>query len=309
MKTSGQYVGGKLRPECFETWAQCLVDYCARYERMGFRVLALSVQNEPRQLPLLLRQKWETMFFEPDELARLSCLVADLPGSPKLLLADDQRKLLQWLAEPSVAAVPAEQVWGAGVHSYQWPGETLPRGTARALLGPGKPIIVSEFCTGYHGLASFPRGRDKGTRHAAQYARDLICSLRNGEVTGYVDWNLCLDEAGGPNWAGNNVDSLAWRDDEGQLRLGYTAWVFAHVAAFGAGSNVSDSSGVSTISPGHVPLVVCFADKTNLYVTVFNDAWFGTQSYVLAVRGRFLHDSLGHRCTKTYIIKKGALPP
>ena len=29
----------------------------------------------------------------------------------------------------------------------------------------------------------------------------------NNWVTGWVDWNLVLDEKGGPNWAGNTVDS------------------------------------------------------------------------------------------------------
>lgn len=307
MKTSNQYVGGALKPEFFETWARCLVDYCRRYERLGFEVLALSLQNEPRQLPYLLRQTWETMFFEPPQLARLSQLAADLPGCPRLLLCDDQKNLLQWLAEPTLAAVPRNRIFGAGVHSYQGTGSSLKAGTARAL---GKPVIVTEFCTGFHRLVSYPAGRDRrGTRHAAQYARDLIMSLRNGEITGYVDWNMVLDEAGGPNWARNFVDSLAWRDDEQQLRIGYMGWLFAHVAAFGAGTGAGAGKDTYTYvceseSVGSAPLVVCFADREHLYVTCFNDAWFGTQSYVLGVRGRFLHDTLGYHCCKTYVIKK-----
>lgn len=38
------------------------------------------------------------------------------------------------------------------------------------------------------------------------YARDIIETLENWAV-GWVDWNLCLDEGGGPSWARNWVDA------------------------------------------------------------------------------------------------------
>lgn len=298
MKTSHSFVGGELKPEYFATWAQCLVAYAQRYEELGFPVLALSVQNEPRQLPALVRQFWETMFFEPDSLAKLSSLVARQPGSPLLLLADDQKVLLERLAGPTLERVPLERIWGAGVHSYQWPGQALDE--AKSLYG--KPVIVSEFCTGFSSFLSHPRGRDKGTRHAAQYARDLIGSLRNGNISGYVDWNLVLDEAGGPTWCNNNVDSLSWLGDDGRLYVSYMGWLFAHVAAF-SGTHICDSATVG-VTAGHVPLAICFSDRRLLYLTVFNDAWFGTQTFHVVARGRWMVDSLGHRCCKTYVFRR-----
>merc|ERR1719219_2035224 len=38
------------------------------------------------------------------------------------------------------------------------------------------------------------------------YSSDIISTL-NHHQSGWVDWNLCLDENGGPNWANNKCDS------------------------------------------------------------------------------------------------------
>lgn len=38
----------------------------------------------------------------------------------------------------------------------------------------------------------------------------------NYNLVGWIDWNLCLDLKGGPNWEGNNVDSPIIVDKEKQ---------------------------------------------------------------------------------------------
>lgn len=42
--------------------------------------------------------------------------------------------------------------------------------------------------------------------YAANYAHDIIQNLLY-HVVGWTDWNIWLDEQGGPNWAGNFVDA------------------------------------------------------------------------------------------------------
>ena len=320
-KDSKSFVGGKLLPECSRLWAQCLVKYTRRYQELGFAVKALSLQNEPRKLPYLLAQNWETMFFSPEELGRFTTVVAqELRAqncSVPLLVGDDQKALLPKFVLPSLAAAQQEQcpVWAVGVHSYQWPGAEIKRGMSADQFSQ-VPIVVTEFCTGFSLPLSYPRGRDSGTRHAAQYMQELINSLRNGEITGFVDWNLLLDERGGPNPYKNEVDSLSWVDDAKRLRISYMAWMFAHIAAF-SGTHVCESeaavegmlSGLrrglgGCLGGSQVPLVISFCDSWRLYVTVFNNSWYGTQDYCLVVRGRHLFDTLGYRCAKTYVIKK-----
>ena len=300
MKTSHDYVGGSLKPTYFSLWARALVQYCQLLAARGVRVTALSVQNEPHQLPFLLRQTWETMFFTAEQLRDLSVLVAKY-GGPPLLLGDDQRVHMPDLALPSFHALPPERVWAVGVHGYQWPGSGA-KATKRLSSKhfANKPVVVSEFCTGFSRFLSFPLGADRsGTRHAAQYIRDVIHSLTVGQCAAYIDWNLLLDHEGGPNWAGNNVDSLCWVDDDARLHLGYASLLLAHVAM--AGDQVKT---VHTEEASSSLLAICRTDARNIYLTLFNDGWWGTQDVSVLVQGRWLADQLAHRCIKTYIFAK-----
>ena len=48
--------------------------------------------------------------------------------------------------------------------------------------------------------------RHKQWERAAKYSFDIIENLNHWSV-GWLDWNLWLNEDGGPNWAENHVDS------------------------------------------------------------------------------------------------------
>ena len=216
MKTSNSFVHGELREDCYEMWAQALVEYALRItQETGVPVLALSAQNEPRKLFFLWRQTWETMFFSPTDWAKFGARVSAASrarGGPKMLVGDDQHALMPDLALPEFQAVGAKRTWAVGVHNYEWPAQGLTKKAKAAmqLAFPDTPVVVTEFCTGFSSLLSYPLGRDRGTRHAAQFMLDLMRSLSNAGATGYVDWNMILDEQGGPNWAKNFVDSAAF---------------------------------------------------------------------------------------------------
>merc|ERR1711871_1433976 len=69
-----------------------------------------------------------------------------------------------------------------------------------------KFVLATEACNGYALGTSWvgPRAGEWGYGYA--YSHDVLWQLRNG-AAGWVDWNLLLDEKGGPNLAGNFVDS------------------------------------------------------------------------------------------------------
>uniref|UniRef100_T1L1L4 Glucosylceramidase n=2 Tax=Tetranychus urticae TaxID=32264 RepID=T1L1L4_TETUR len=65
---------------------------------------------------------------------------------------------------------------------------------------------AAEYVSGvaYHWYSRLSLGN--WTR-AERYATDIIEGL-NHWSTGWVDWNLALDESGGPNWVNNFIDSM-----------------------------------------------------------------------------------------------------
>jgi len=72
--------------------------------------------------------------------------------------------------------------------------------------GPAKFVLATEACNGYALGTKWvgPRPGEWGYGYA--YSHDILWQLRNG-ATGWTDWNLMLNLKGGPNLAGNFVDS------------------------------------------------------------------------------------------------------
>jgi glucosylceramidase len=48
------------------------------------------------------------------------------------------------------------------------------------------------------------------------YGWDILNTLKHWSV-GWIDWNLCLDQRGGPNWINNYVDSPVGEQRKGRM--------------------------------------------------------------------------------------------
>uniref|UniRef100_A0AC34Q147 Glucosylceramidase n=1 Tax=Panagrolaimus sp. JU765 TaxID=591449 RepID=A0AC34Q147_9BILA len=123
----------------------------------------------------------------------------------KIMICDDQRGDVA----PFSRAILTDPVAGRYVQgiAFHWYADA--RAPASVLSSvhrqfPSFFMLMTEACTGWndpeHGvrLGRFSR--------ASQYAHSIIEDLQNFAV-GWTDWNLCLDEEGGPNWVKNFVDS------------------------------------------------------------------------------------------------------
>lgn len=66
---------------------------------------------------------------------------------------------------------------------------------------PEKEIFFTEGCVEYSRF-----DRDNEIHKAEMYAHDMAGNFRNG-VGAFFDWNLLLDEMGGPNHVGNFCDA------------------------------------------------------------------------------------------------------
>ena len=196
MKSNGQMNGGgKLRPEYRAAWADYYVRYVQEYGLAGIPVWGLSVQNEPEAA-----QTWDSCLYTGEEERDFvkDCLGPALAraglGHIKLIIWDHNRDRLYERAKIVLDDPQAAQyVWGVGFHWYC--GDHFDNVQATHDAYPDKHLIFTEGC-------------QEGGPHVGEwapgerYARSMIEDLNRWTVA-WVDWNLVLDERGGPNHVGN----------------------------------------------------------------------------------------------------------
>jgi glucosylceramidase len=196
MKTNGEMNhGGSLRPECREAWAGCYAKFIEAYEAEGIPIWGLTVQNEPAAV-----QRWDSCVYTAEEERDF---VRDHLGpalyragrqNVKLMVWDHNRDLLYHRVKPIYDDPECSRfVWGAGFHWYG--GDFFDNVQRVHDAWPDKRLVFTEGCVegGPH-LGEW----GVGERYGASIINDL-----NRWTVGWVDWNLLLDEQGGPNHVGN----------------------------------------------------------------------------------------------------------
>ncbi len=68
MKDNNKWVGGKLLPKYYDTWALFFSKYVDAYEAEGIPVWGFTVENEP----MGNGNNWESMHYTPDEMTNFS---------------------------------------------------------------------------------------------------------------------------------------------------------------------------------------------------------------------------------------------
>lgn len=196
MKTTGQMnFGGKLRPEYRQAWADYYVRYIEEYAKLGIPIWGLTVQNEPEA-----SQTWDSCLWTGEEERDF---VRDYLGPTlqkaglghiKIIIWDHNRDRLYERAKIVLDDEEAARyVYGVGFHWYC--GDFFDNVQLTHDAYPDKHLIFTEGCQegGPH-LGEWGLGE--------RYARSIIEDLNRWTV-GWVDWNLLLDETGGPNHVGN----------------------------------------------------------------------------------------------------------
>ena len=227
MKDNKSWVGGKLLPEYYDTWALYFSKYLTAYRNEGIDIWGITVENEP----LGNGNNWESMHYSAEEMTDF---VQQHLG-PKLemdkhdviLLGYDQNRgeeLIDWAKVIYKDSTSSNYFDGLAIHWYastfDWFPESL---NFTHELAPDKYLIQSEACVDsevphwkddswYWSKEATDWGWDwapEEQKHlhpkyvpVYRYARDIIGCLNNW-VDGWVDWNMVLDRKGGPNWFEN----------------------------------------------------------------------------------------------------------
>lgn len=194
--------GGKLLPQYRQSWANFFVKYIKEYEKRGIPVWGLTVQNEP-----LAVQTWESCVFTAEEERDFiknylgPTLQKNGMSSKKLIAWDHNRDFVYQrartiLTDPSAA----KYVWGIGYHWYEtWTGGDMQFSNVKMVHDnfPTKNLMFTEGCA-----ESFNPDRINEWSLGEKYGYSMINDFNAGTV-GWTDWNILLDEKGGPNHVGN----------------------------------------------------------------------------------------------------------
>jgi len=203
MKTNDDLLhGGKLKPEYYHSWAMYYAKFVKAYESEGIPIWGITIQNEP-----MATQKWESCIYTADE--ERDFLKNDLGplmrseglGDKKIIGWDHNRDLLYQRASTLLNdPESAKYLWGIGFHWYEtWTG-AKPAYDNVALVHeafPDKNLLFTEGCN-----EAFDFNKIHEWRLGERYGESMIHDFNNGTV-GWTDWNILLDEHGGPNHVGN----------------------------------------------------------------------------------------------------------
>lgn len=194
--------GGHLKPEYYDSWAAYYTKFIKEYEKNGIPMWGISIQNEP-----MATQIWESCIYsaeqERDFLKNHLGPTMEKEGlkDKKIIAWDHNRDLIYQRAETYLKdPEAAKYIWGIGFHWYEdWSGGTPMYDNLRRVYEafPDKKLLFTEGCA-----ESFDSARYNVWSLGEKYGRSMINDFNNGMV-GFTDWNILLDEKGGPNHVGN----------------------------------------------------------------------------------------------------------
>lgn len=203
MKTTNNMLkGGALLPEYNQAWAKYFTRFIAAYEKEGIPIWGITVQNEP-----MATQTWESMLYTAEEERDFlknhlgPTMHAAGYADKKIIVWDHNRDMMAYRARVIFDDPEASKyAWGMGFHWYEtWAGfEPMYRNVAAvAEAYPDKPLLLTEAA-----VEKFDPARYQHWPNAERYGSAMINDFNNGAV-GWTDWNMLLDETGGPNHVGN----------------------------------------------------------------------------------------------------------
>lgn len=198
MKDTGIMIeGGRLLEDYYGLWAKYFVKYFENFKKEGIHFFALTIQNEARAW-----QTWESCRYTAEEEGRFvheylkPALEEAGLGDINIMIWDHNRERVYERANDTFSSVPGskDDVWGIAFHWYS--GDHFASLDMANECFPDKPLILTEYCLGTTRSAQ-GKGAHSNWSGAEMYARELIHCF-NHHMAAEVDWNMVIDEEGGP---------------------------------------------------------------------------------------------------------------
>ncbi|MCV9929890.1 glycosyl hydrolase [Flavobacterium sp. LS1R49] len=194
--------GGTLLPEFYQAWANYYTKFVKAYEKEGMPIWGISTQNEP-----MATQTWESCIYTADAERDFiknylgPTMKKEGLADKKIIVWDHNRDLMNQRANVIYSdPEAAKYVWGMGFHWYEtWTGGAPMFDNVRKVYEayPDKKLMFTEGC-----IERFDAAKYQFWANAERYGTSMINDFNNGTVA-WTDWNILLDQNGGPNHVGN----------------------------------------------------------------------------------------------------------
>lgn len=233
--------GGKLKETYYALWAEYYVKYLEACKKEGIEIKYLTVQNEPEAV-----QTWDSCIYTAGEegLFAADYLIPALRkagfSDVEVFIWDHNKEAMYDRARESFSVEGCrEKVSGVAVHWYTGDHFDAIRAVKKAF--PEKKVFFTEGCVEYSRFAESGE-----VQKAEMYAHDMLGNLKAG-VEAFLDWNLLLDEKGGPNHVGNFCAAPIMCDGSGGLQKRLSYYYIGHFSRY--------------IRPGAVQIMTsCYTD-------------------------------------------------
>ena len=197
MKTNGQRTyGGSIKPEYRKMWADYICRYIQEFTDRGCKVRRISLQNEPKAV-----QTWDSCIYTGEQEKEFlrdymyPALQAHGFGDVEIFVWDHNKERVYERMCEIIDEETKDMVAGVAFHWYS--GDHFEALDLVRRRFPDKKMIISESCIEYSKF-----GSNDGIKSAQRLSHEIIGDLNHG-MTAFYDWNILLDENGGPNHVGN----------------------------------------------------------------------------------------------------------
>ena len=263
MKSNGEMNnGGKIKEEFMQLWADYYVKYIKKMKEKDIDIWAVTVQNEPAAI-----QVWDSCEYTAEEERDF---VKNYLGptfhknnlqDKKIIIWDHNRDIAYERAKVILEdEEAAKYVYGTGIHWYM--SEEFANTSKIHNDFPDKHIIFTEGCQegGVH-LGSWDTGE--------RYGRNIIGDLNN-YIEVWIDWNIALDETGGPNHVGNLCDAPIIVDTkEKKVHYNSSFYYIAHFSKFIKPNAVRVES---SVAGEKIHALACINKDNTLCIVIMNES-------------------------------------
>lgn len=197
--------GGHLKEEYLDKCAEYYVSFANALLERGYDIQYISPQNEPEA-----RQVWESCLMDEKLEGKLALKIKNLCPKLRILLWDHNRDVMLRRASNYDENV-LKMCAGFAYHWYD--------GNKHEELGKVKEkykdklLLQSEACVELLLLDKNKDGLIGRYASFERYYKDHVMDLLYGS-NGFIDWNILLDEKGGPNHVGNYCEAPLMREKD-----------------------------------------------------------------------------------------------